>query len=138
MPFCAATTIKGNRCKRHVCKDRSTCGVHSGDCTICLSELRTGGGTSVFPCGHIFHKECIDTWFSYDNRCPCCRTELRKPLVVDYTQCPLEPSTLTNLLRACWEQGKLGPVRHVRLIFDSDTVYILNLLTNDLICQLPL
>uniref|UniRef100_A0A6C0ACQ2 RING-type domain-containing protein n=1 Tax=viral metagenome TaxID=1070528 RepID=A0A6C0ACQ2_9ZZZZ len=45
-------------------------------CSVCLENLQQIKEKSKLICGHIFHKECIDTWFkntkSYTT-CPICR-----------------------------------------------------------------
>jgi len=138
MPVCTATTLKGIRCKRYACANLDTCCAHSDDCAICLSKLGVGGVSSVFSCGHRFHEYCINTWFNQDNRCPCCRKELRKPIISVVTDVPFDHDMLTTIIRNCWDQGKLGSVRHIRLTFDDDTLYVQNLLTNDLLCRIPL
>lgn len=55
-------------------------------CTICLSEMAVGDTLVRLGCTHLFHKECIDTWYSNllasrqgaldgneDMTCPLCR-----------------------------------------------------------------
>lgn len=48
------------------------------DCVICLAEYECKELVSGLPCGHSFHKNCIEEWFfsgtSYNKyRCPICR-----------------------------------------------------------------
>tara|TARA_A100001015_G_C15003490_1_gene719619 strand:- start:337 stop:816 length:480 start_codon:yes stop_codon:yes gene_type:complete len=41
-------------------------------CSICLENLEKN--LVQLKCGHIFHKNCIDTWYkSQKNTCPICR-----------------------------------------------------------------
>ena len=47
-------------------------------CCVCLSRLE-GEETSVLPCFHEFHKECVERWFSaYRKNCPICRFSMEK------------------------------------------------------------
>ena len=44
------------------------------NCPICLDPIRPGSkSVSVLPCGHLFHTECIDTWWQSNTECPTCR-----------------------------------------------------------------
>jgi len=44
-------------------------------CSICIEEYASGDRTRQLPCQHVFHVECVDTWF-LENRlnptCPLC------------------------------------------------------------------
>jgi len=48
------------------------------DCTVCIEKLLLSQDIYRMPiCKHIFHKECVETWFSSKNqereqRCPLC------------------------------------------------------------------
>eukprot|EP01024_Parvocaulis_polyphysoides_P044418 TRINITY_DN40945_c0_g1_i1.p1 TRINITY_DN40945_c0_g1~~TRINITY_DN40945_c0_g1_i1.p1 ORF type:complete len:264 (+),score=48.86 TRINITY_DN40945_c0_g1_i1:85-792(+) len=41
-------------------------------CTICLEEYGMGECTKKLPCNHVYHAECIDTWFAQKVVCPIC------------------------------------------------------------------
>ncbi|CDS40336.1 RING zinc finger protein [Echinococcus multilocularis] len=43
------------------------------ECDICLSEYESGHKLRHLPCGHGFHRECIDTWLGTAETCPKCR-----------------------------------------------------------------
>lgn len=47
--------------------------VCSGECTICMNEMKSG---YVTRCGHKFHVECISEWANHNYTCPVCRSEL--------------------------------------------------------------
>lgn len=52
---------------------------NSSMCTICQEVIALGNSTrKIRHCGHIFHKLCIDTWFSTNPRCPICRHDIRE------------------------------------------------------------
>ncbi|OIW20919.1 hypothetical protein TanjilG_25091 [Lupinus angustifolius] len=47
------------------------------DCTVCLTEFEPKSEINRLPCGHIFHKVCLEKWLDYWNiTCPLCRTPL--------------------------------------------------------------
>lgn len=47
-------------------------------CCICLSRSE-GEETSVLPCLHEFHKECVERWFSACRKtCPICRFSMEE------------------------------------------------------------
>ncbi|XP_020595236.1 RING-H2 finger protein ATL2-like [Phalaenopsis equestris] len=44
------------------------------DCAVCLNEFEDGQKIRKLPvCGHSFHIDCIDMWFSSHSNCPLCR-----------------------------------------------------------------
>ncbi|KAK4537432.1 hypothetical protein CDCA_CDCA12G3457 [Cyanidium caldarium] len=46
-------------------------------CTICLSEYERADEIRKLPCGHHFHRQCVDQWLlSFDKSCPQCRTDV--------------------------------------------------------------
>ena len=42
------------------------------ECSICLEG---NPDTKLLNCGHMFHKNCIDTWLKIKPVCPLCRME---------------------------------------------------------------
>merc|ERR550532_1306026 len=50
-------------------------------CIICREEMSpTPGATKKLPCGHIFHRNCLRSWFQRQQTCPTCRLDvLRAP-----------------------------------------------------------
>ena len=43
-------------------------------CNICLENYRCRQHCQKLPCGHTFHKVCINKWFTkYNRTCPVCR-----------------------------------------------------------------
>lgn len=46
-------------------------------CPICLSSIRKTRSTTELPCGHLYHKSCIEKWESTGNEtCPLCRQHM--------------------------------------------------------------
>lgn len=50
-------------------------GHDAGTCVICLTDIESGQGTFVAPCGHSFHVQCAEQNYVLGRRrtCPCCR-----------------------------------------------------------------
>ncbi|KDE06253.1 hypothetical protein MVLG_03412 [Microbotryum lychnidis-dioicae p1A1 Lamole] len=49
----------------------------SNECSICLSEFENGDAVMELPCGHLFHKEEIESWLLESKRvCPICRASI--------------------------------------------------------------
>jgi hypothetical protein len=43
-------------------------------CSICLNPVRKTRNTHELPCGHLYHKKCINEWEERGNEtCPLCR-----------------------------------------------------------------
>ena len=47
------------------------------NCCICLDEIALGEKSTLLPCGHMFHSNCILTWLKKNNTCPMCRFEIK-------------------------------------------------------------
>lgn len=41
-------------------------------CAVCLADFENGETARKLPCGHHFHKGCIDRWLQRNKRCPLC------------------------------------------------------------------
>lgn len=63
-----------------------------GMCSVCLGELEAGEEARQLPCGHNFHKRCIDVWLGRSCVCPMCR---RQVLAIGIRPIPAVPSTPT-------------------------------------------
>lgn len=48
------------------------------ECSICISAFIMGDicRTLPHPCGHTFHKACIDEWFGRSSHCPLCNRSM--------------------------------------------------------------
>lgn len=44
-------------------------------CIICREEM-VAASTKKLPCGHIFHKNCLRSWFQRQQTCPTCRLDV--------------------------------------------------------------
>ena len=47
-------------------------------CSICQESVTCA--TRIRACGHAFHGQCIDQWFTMNPRCPVCRHDIRENL----------------------------------------------------------
>jgi E3 ubiquitin-protein ligase synoviolin len=52
--------------------------LNSGDntCIICREEMTVDSGAKKLPCNHIFHSNCLRSWFQRQQTCPTCRTDV--------------------------------------------------------------
>ena len=64
--------------------------VESQECAICQEPLQTEKTFSCLPCGHVYHKACIDGWIKVridkgrTPRCPDCRARFSKEQAKEY------------------------------------------------------
>ena len=49
--------------------------VVAGECSICL-EQNEEAYCMIKSCSHSFHKKCLNKWYSTNNSCPYCRTQI--------------------------------------------------------------
>uniref|UniRef100_A0A0N4ZT94 RING-type E3 ubiquitin transferase n=1 Tax=Parastrongyloides trichosuri TaxID=131310 RepID=A0A0N4ZT94_PARTI len=45
-------------------------------CIICRDEMIITDRPKKLPCGHIFHTNCLRTWFQFQRTCPTCRADV--------------------------------------------------------------
>ncbi|XP_062199709.1 probable E3 ubiquitin-protein ligase XERICO [Phragmites australis] len=49
----------------------------AADCRVCLARFEPEAVVNRLPCGHLFHRGCLETWLLYDRAtCPLCRARL--------------------------------------------------------------
>lgn len=47
------------------------------DCCVCQEPVKQGDMYRKLPCGHEFHKACVDRWLlDHASTCPVCRAEV--------------------------------------------------------------
>jgi hypothetical protein len=54
-------------------------------CAICQENV-TQNATQIRHCGHMYHRDCFNQWFSMSARCPVCRHDVRTHTVVGPVQ----------------------------------------------------
>lgn len=52
------------------------------NCRICLCDYESGEKIRTLTCFHSFHCTCIDPWLEKNTKCPICRTDLLKEIVL--------------------------------------------------------
>ncbi|EKU21536.1 atp synthetase alpha chain -like protein [Nannochloropsis gaditana CCMP526] len=52
------------------------------ECCICLTDFERTDLVRKLPCGHVYHSECVDCWFSVNSVCPLCKSDVRDKLGV--------------------------------------------------------
>jgi len=60
------------------CLNVTPSGSSGSTCGVCLVDFVNGDELRLLPCGHRFHRECIDHWLLQSSTvCPVCKTDLR-------------------------------------------------------------
>jgi hypothetical protein len=91
----------------------------AADCSICAEALEVPG-CSITRCGHVFHTECLETWFKQKQNCPLCKSSckagatrvLRAPI-------PLEPSE-EERIRVLSRGSEPPHTVHARVLSEGD------------------
>ena len=75
-------------------------------CTICIENI-TYTKSTILDCSHIYHKECIEKWFTVSYNCPICNN-FHKMTDIQYNvlnyilnQENLKKDTIINCLKFC-------------------------------------
>ena len=71
----------------HLYKDLDT---NQETCSICRENFQDLSVVRKLRCNHIFHMDCVDSWFETNIRCPLCRIDLRNENEEDETQDEVE------------------------------------------------
>ena len=70
-------TMKRLHVGLHVCNDPENPDV----CAVCLADMVAHEAVRELPCGHTFHKHCVDTWFLLSTRCPLCNQDVQMTML---------------------------------------------------------
>jgi len=54
-------------------------GAQETSCAVCLSEFEWDSVLRRLPCGHCFHRGCIDKWLKRNKVCPLCLQDIEAP-----------------------------------------------------------
>lgn len=60
------------------------CPSTTSSCAVC-QEAISSGACLIRQCAHVFHRSCIESWFSMSVRCPVCRYDIREENPVGQT-----------------------------------------------------
>ena len=71
------------------------------DCPICLDQIEHEDKFQTYCC-HVFHKECIEKWFTRSHKCPLCRKSKFNISMKDYENNYLQKSNeMTQKIKLC-------------------------------------
>ncbi|CAN6323893.1 unnamed protein product [Urochloa humidicola] len=88
MEVATKAAADGERWRRHGGHDRAAAAAAAGYyCCVCISACRDGEEIRWLPCGHAFHRDCVDRWLARCRRtCPLCRLHVGGVGLVDEEQ----------------------------------------------------
>jgi len=96
-----------------LCNDYTCASINQGcdhQCSVCLEDIETGC-VEMKKCGHIFHSECLSSWFAQSSKlvCPMCRTDHHSlvPQSV-YMQNVIKENPTVSVLSVSLEEGTLS------------------------------
>ncbi|KFG47074.1 zinc finger, C3HC4 type (RING finger) domain-containing protein, partial [Toxoplasma gondii FOU] len=69
------------------------------NCAICIEDFVPTALVRLLPCGHVFHRTCIDSWFTRSTLCPLCLHDYR-PASPSPSAAPLSSSLLASPSRS--------------------------------------
>ena len=80
---------------------------YQNECSICLCNFAVGDQVKLLPCGHIFHKVCLDPWFlDHSSTCPVCKRH-----ITEKGMAPLKEDSvnyeLAGILRSQWRWSEV-------------------------------
>merc|ERR1712029_119022 len=59
--------------ERHTATSAWTGTEEAVQCVICMEDLAVGDEVRTLPCGHHYHKDCVDSWLRRSNMCCTCK-----------------------------------------------------------------
>lgn len=87
--FAGGLSIRGSSIRRDMCriigfhqKENGVLDIEkviecNSTCSICLCEFQVKDRVKRLPCGHLFHKACLDPWFlDVTSSCPVCKRHI--------------------------------------------------------------
>jgi hypothetical protein len=91
---------------------RSCCaGEEPESCAVCLNDLEDDDLVRRLPCGHGFHKACVDKWLRQNKTCPLCVQDvetLMREQVLKQTHSWSPAQKVRSSLMACSNNVGLG------------------------------
>ena len=138
MPRCVHKTQEGRVCKNKCCNSLDVCNVHTKDCSVCLTKC-TQGEVTTLNCGHMYHRECINTWFCGHNTCPMCRKVVKRskiPIHVNYQTVDLETmmGDIRDMIYELYDSGNL-PSGPISADYRNGIIIIVDIENNEVIAQ---
>ncbi|KAJ1693914.1 hypothetical protein LUZ63_010612 [Rhynchospora breviuscula] len=75
--ICQVLPVRNPIASLRLCADTGSAGSGKdcNECCVCLSSIKCSDTTRRLPCGHSFHKNCVDRWLLglRQKTCPLCR-----------------------------------------------------------------
>jgi hypothetical protein len=52
------------------------------DCVICLTTYELNEKVIILPCTHMFHTDCLKSWFRNQDTCPICKFKINESSII--------------------------------------------------------
>ena len=101
-------------------------------CSICIDTLfSVNSDVSVTPCGHLFHKTCLEGSMQNNLLCPNCKTEIRTGLVkkihpdvfdeLVYSDCSIETESFLEEVYKYEKEKRISMLKIIKKLDKENT-----------------
>ena len=77
MPPGFMDSVRVSPTQQQIQQSLQNCPATTSSCAVC-QDVISSSACLIRQCGHVFHRSCIESWFSVSVYCPVCRHDIRQ------------------------------------------------------------